>query len=1341
MTEKISPVTEIHDSFQVFKAVAEKASALGLEAVFRDEWADIKLIGTHMITVMAVLPAMIFIKARGRIDRESMLKGLDIIDGIAVSVFGNIRYVKIEEISDVAELTSDARRAYINYTENQKNLAGMIFCRVSAFNRISINVGKRFATSKTIKITDTPEDAVSVALDILNITAVKQTHETRGFTDVIDENHESGTCSITGLKITSRPEWETRPFATGVSAGFRFIGNRIIHAETGRGSGQECFYDCIEDYYDLQHKAICEIVPEGKKYIKLINFSEQFIPKHSYEIRKRMFRSIRDESQRMQALIAYNVPLMISCNLRVGWNLYRLAPRLFIENSYRDAVNRALEILGSSGDIEHSDIFGDIRTKPEWLISADVFESRYSIINGNIIFVTARGFFKKEHLEPGKKIIGNVISEIKPEKYPFCFMIDLDSLTGVEMNARRRYFEAMNRIWNETPFSACYFVGGSPIAKAAINLSRASAKFRVNLVGNIGEALKSIYGLQRVHEKHSFFGWLNPAKKRKNELQSYSDEILDFIGRINWDSEMGKSRDNLEARGSHPFSQVFEALELLKTDIDNLFQERDNALDALRKSEERYRLIVDNASDIIFIHNTEGRLLFVNQAAAVTLGYSVNELLEMNIYDLVSPLCTSMLESEINLRVSGEKHPDSYYELVWKKRTGEDVWFEISSRFIKNNGCLEAVQSIARDVTHYKSAAQALKDAEERSQRILETIEDGYYEVDTRGYTISCNPGYSKIIGYPEEEIRGMSYRKYMSAEDARRVFRHYNEVYKTGIPQKGFDWAIIRRNGEKIHVETSVSLIIGSNGEKKGFRGIVRDITERKKAEIEMLLAKEAAIAANEAKSRFLANMSHEMRTPMNGVLGMTRLLLGTEMTREQREFAETINISASSLLFVVNDILDFSKMEAGQLSLETRRFSLRQIIDEVTEIMISQAYGKGIEILLFINPEIPCRLNGDAYRIKQILINLVNNAVKFTDSGTVTVKIDAENITDSELTARFSVLDTGDGIREEDRNLLFQPFSQIDSTLARKHGGTGLGLAICRQLALLMNGDIWYEDNPDGGSMFTFTARFDNPSYERGNHVLSGRKVLIMVDNPADARILADHVTHLEGIPVAGKDCMIHDSENSPFIIICDIDKRPDMLDSGPSGIRYVWLAPYGFEHKIPYINEAVIHKPARFTKLLKAIYMFSGHNGLQKPEYRLSGAEALKGLRVLMAEDNIVNRKLGLKLLEKLGCIVDIASNGAEAVDFFESGKSCDLVIMDVQMPVMDGLEATRKIRSLNDERKSTPVLALTAHAMKGDQDRCLASGMNGYIAKPVDPEALKAAIISAIRRASGLTSPSS
>lgn len=1323
MTEP-KPLNEIKDQGEAIHSILEKkAASLGLRVFSDNAWILMNLGGSHVISVIPVEPGILFIKSFGTITAESMLRGLEKTDEIAKSVFGENGYVKIEHISEIEGMSSEARRLYINYSGKHPYLIGIVFSGVSTLNRISINIGKRFALSKIVEIANSPEESISQALEILGrIPGFDLSHLS------LKEGYEvpKQICNITGLEIISRPEWESIQIAPGIASKFRFIGKRILHSEVGPGPETDCPYDAIFDYFRIQNKAISEVVPPGKTYIKLVNFGDQYLPKHSLEIRRRMFKELKNDESGFSAYIAYNAPFMIACNLRVGWSLYRLKPELHIVPSYESGLRKAMKLLGSKGRTDFKDFCGNASTRPEWELFTDEFEATCTVLNEHIIHIKSSGIFRNEHLEPGIKIIESLVSSIKHHERAFFFIFDISELKNSEISARKKFFESLNHLHQLAPFQVCFFSGGTRMGNASVNLARPWIKFRIQIVKSIGEALNVIYasGTEKTGLHRLFKSFSN---RSKTILKSYSTEMLDYISSINWES-VDNSRDTArQVDENHPFASVYDALDLLKADVESLFAERDSAIAALKKSEERYRLIVDNASDIIFIHDTKGKLLFVNQAASSFLGYTPLELLGKSVPDLISKSCTTSFENEIEKRMTGSELADSFYELVWKKKNGEDIWLEISSRFIKNGDSIEAIQSIARDVTHYKSAAQALKDAEDRARHILETIEDGYYEVDTRGRIVAYNPGYCKIIGYPEDEVMGIHYKKYMSPEDAKRVFHHYNQVYNSGIPQKGFDWAVLRKDGEKIHVETSVSLIIDSKGEKKGFRGIVRDVTERKRAEIEMFLAKEDAIAANEAKSRFLANMSHEMRTPMNGVLGMTKLLLGTELSREQKDLAETINLSASSLLFVVNDILDFSKMEAGQLSLEVSVFSIRKTLDEVSEILLSLANEKNLSIYISSGPDIPCRVWGDAYRVKQILMNLVSNAIKFTESGHINIYAENPVIVGKKITVKFSVSDTGTGIREEDRKHLFKPFSQIDSTLARKHGGTGLGLAICRQLVRLMDGDIWHEEKEGGGSSFCFTATFENFSYEKTSHILANKIVGIDIDDPVEASIIAKHIIHLEGTPVL---CGQQSTDQETVIMVADWKKREYHLESLKSPQGFIWLMPPGNDSETENPYEKTIKRPVRFSKLAGAVSRLPGMpTESEAKESKFHDSDSLNGLKVLMAEDNPVNRKLGLKLLEKLGCRVDVVINGLEAVETLNENQY-DIIVMDVQMPEMDGLEATRKIRRMDSDKRNIPIIALTAHAMRGDKERCLAAGMNGYIAKPVDPEALKTAILSAL-----------
>ncbi len=646
-----------------------------------------------------------------------------------------------------------------------------------------------------------------------------------------------------------------------------------------------------------------------------------------------------------------------------------------------------------------------------------------------------------------------------------------------------------------------------------------------------------------------------------------------------------------------------------------------------------------------------------------------------------------------------------------------------------------------------------LKASEVRLRTIVEGAACGIVAVDASGRIESLNPAGECMFGYAPGEALGRPFADLIERPG------EAGEQDRGDREGPAADAAVGRRkDGVRFPADVRHQLV--PRGEGQVLIAIVRDVTERRRVEAELARARDEAVKNAALKSQFLANMSHEIRTPMNGVIGMNALLLETPLDPEQREYAETVRDSAEVLLTVLNDILDFSKIEAGKIDIEAVDFDLGQEVEEGAALLAPAAVAKGIELACAVSPEIPIRLNGDPTRIRQVLNNLVGNAVKFTPRGEVAISADVVARTEAATTVRISVRDTGIGIPADAVGSLFRPFVQVDGSVTRRFGGTGLGLAISRQLIELMGGRVGIESEVGRGSTFWFELPLRRPrGWPSGQRPaagdLSGTRILIVDDNATNCRVL-ERMLAAWGCRTAtatgGPEALaaLRAASGDPFRAALVDFQMPEMDgtavarairdDPGLRGIPLILLSSAGERWSAEQCAErgfvACLTKPVRRARLLEALTAAlapAGATGAGAGRLaagtvgalRAPGDRPFAGLRVLLAEDNAVNAKVALRLLGRLGCTVEVVTDGAQALARWEESAP-DLVLMDVQMPILDGVEATAELRRRESSRGTgsrVPIVAMTAHAFEGDRLRCLEAGMDDYVPKPVDPARLE------------------
>ena len=765
--------------------------------------------------------------------------------------------------------------------------------------------------------------------------------------------------------------------------------------------------------------------------------------------------------------------------------------------------------------------------------------------------------------------------------------------------------------------------------------------------------------------------------------------------------------------------------------------------------------IVESSDDAILSKTLDGHIVSWNAGAEQLFGYSAAEAVGRPV-SLVFPPDRLAEEAHLveTIRRGERVH---HFETARRRKDGSLVPVSLSASPIREpGGQIVGIASIARNVTERKRMEEELRQTLERFRLAGRATNDALWDWDLATNAIWFSESIRDLFGYRPEDV-GADVSWWLDRvhpDDAGRVYDEVKAVLAQGGRAWSGEYRFRRADGTWATVLDRAYVVHDRGGGPVRMVGSMMDITDRKRTEAELRQAKEAAEVATRAKSEFLANMSHEIRTPMNGVLGMLDLVLDTELRPEQRHHLDRAKGSADQLLRVINDILDFSKIEAGRLDLELIDFGLREALGEAVKMFGPRAHQKGLELALDVHPDVPDGLVGDPVRLGQVVTNLVGNAVKFTDRGEVVVRARAEPAADGRVTLHLTVSDTGPGIPPDTQRRIFQAFTQADGSMARRYGGTGLGLAIASQLAGLMGGRVWVESAVGKGSTFHVTARFDRSQrslfIRAGGKVdLDGLPVLVVDDNETNRDILAGMLARWRMRPTAVADGQAALAElrraadaGEPYPVVLLDAMMPDLDgfavaarirdDPRLAGVTILMLSSADRPGETARCAElgvaAYLRKPIKQSELLDAILRALGQLTEGPPATAAAEPvpEVSRPLRVLLAEDVEVNQVLAVALLRKRGHTVAVANNGQEAVAAWER-EPFDLILMDVQMPELDGLAATAAIR---EREKATgahiPIVALTAHAMAGDRERCLAAGMDGYVTKPVRAAELFGAI---------------
>jgi len=790
---------------------------------------------------------------------------------------------------------------------------------------------------------------------------------------------------------------------------------------------------------------------------------------------------------------------------------------------------------------------------------------------------------------------------------------------------------------------------------------------------------------------------------------------------------------------------------------------------ALRESEERLRDIMFSMADWVWEVDEHGAYTYSSQKGADLFGQSSDDLIGKTPFDFMPPDEAKRI-AEIFAGLASKRAPIKDLENWNITRDGRKICVLTNGvPVLDPQGNLKGYRGVDTDITARKRVEERLRESETKHRLLIENSHDIIYTLSAEGVFTFVSPAWTALLGHPLSQVFGHAFREFIHPDDLPACAAFVRRVLKTGERQDGIEYRVRHVDGSWRWHTTSAVPLRNESGWVLEFEGIARDVTERRRAESELQETNRAleeataqaramalkAETANIAKSQFLANMSHEIRTPMNGIIGMTGLLRDTKLDDEQRHYTEIVRSSSESLLALINDILDFSKIEAGRLEMETLDFDLHVLLDDFAASVALCAQDKGLEFVCTAAPDVPALLRGDPGRLRQILTNLAGNAVKFTHQGEIVVKAGLVSEDNTGVRLRFSIRDTGIGIPKEKQPLLFQKFTQADASTTRQYGGTGLGLAISKQLAERMGGAIGIESEEGKGSEFWFTVRLEKQTGDAQTDIppsadMRGIHVLIVDDNATNREVLTAQVRtwgiRAETAPdgPSGLEALRSARDaGDPFLMAIFDMQMPGMdgaalaravkADETLKDTRLMLLTSLGQRDEDGQMKEcgfdACLTKPVRKSELRYGLAaVVNGTAYVRRPQQSAAGPRMIREVhrasaRILLAEDNITNQQVAMGILRKFGMHAEAVANGQEAVKALET-IPYDLVLMDVQMPEMDGFEATRLIRDPGSPVKDhgIPIIAMTAHAMQGDRERCLLAGMNDYISKPVSPTAL-------------------
>jgi PAS domain S-box-containing protein len=1171
-------------------------------------------------------------------------------------------------------------------------------------------------------------------------------------------------CPVTGLPIVRYPDWlyvsKQHAYGTGLIADALITTKAVGHTDLAG----------VHNYWRIMDGIFANKPHANHKYVLLEDYSE--LQGAEFAARKAYIDYFAKQDRHLHAILFYNTTFQMNLSVRLGKALHIVKLNIELIDTYELALKRAGELLGIDFHrrpevSRQSDSPSTATHRPfTRKIEFDDFSFSIEVLSPNIVHSVASGILAQEHIAPVFEVQREALRALGSAGRPFYLVHGVAGMTVKDFDTRKQHLLGFKSLYREFPFEQLLVYGANRFIRAATMMGVRFVPFQIRMTNDFSAAMEMLGQSLRAKTGAGKDEATKAADRRMSArgiTQDYVDDLMHFVAGIEWDKTGIRKR--VEIDPAHPFLPVFDAIALIKDDLDLLLSLRLATERRLKESEEKYRKILEEINDAFFELDLKGCLTFCNHAFCDLLGYSMDEIIGIDYREYVGEAnIAAVIDMFTRVYQTGRPEKAVYYILT--RKDGAVLHVETSASIkIDSDGKPVGFRGVVKDISHrkqiemelighrdnlegmVKEKTRQIRHSKAILQTILDTMPYGVVMLGMDKVIRYANQSALALMGYAsQEEVKGMvCYDTFCSSPKDKCPIVDLNQDMDRS------ERLMSTKDGEKIPILKSV-IQVKLDDEPVLLESFI-DITERKRAEHELNQSKIAAEAANVAKSQFLANMSHEIRTPLNGIIGMAELALDTVLSADQRKIVETIDKESNHLLEMINTVLDYSKIEAGKFQIDHTPFNLRLLIEDVTSSIALRANKNGLEFASFVSPTIPVRLIGDPGRLRQVLNNLAGNALKFTESGEIVIRAKTAQDDGEGVRVHFEVTDTGIGIPKDRQKSIFEGFTQADGSTTRRYGGTGLGTTISKQLIEMMGGKIGLISEPGKGSTFWFTVVFEKANEENqhpdpSQNDLAGLKVMIVDDNQSTRQIIGEYLA-MAGCQVdACDDALValkrlEAAAACPFdLLVADIGMptldgfklaariRANAALTDMAIILLSRIGTIGDGEKCRRLGvDGYLNKPVQTAELEAAIRLIRGYGATTQSNARelvtrhTIAEKQNEPFRVLLVEDYPTNQQVAMNHLSSAGIMVDLAENGQEAVDAYQR-HDYGLILMDMQMPVMDGYAATGAIREIEaaavrDGADPTriPIIAMTAHSLKGDREKCLDAGVDDYLAKPL------------------------